>query len=211
MFSTIKFHKTDGGYAKTKLGDITLETRGDCGIRAIAVATDLPYSVVYNRLFRLQTAWSKNNAFAKQPIVQSLYDQVLVSYINRYIPNYERLELDSWLDIPHKGTFIVKCSDSSAGHLSCVKDLVFYDNLIPLHFTISYGLKVGDIPEACCKLCKSKKRKKLYYVSKSDLPPSADDIKFKPGRWFCKRCLRTTGKTRYIHKHNRYDKGEKKR
>ena len=173
---------------------------------SLSIATNIPYSVVYNRLYRLQGFWVDKNNFAKCPILDGIWEQVFVSYLNRYYQNYLKAKVDNWADIPKNGTFIFYLDK----HMSCVIDGVINDTWIPLSNTPKYLIEIKERCRIKCTLCECET--KLYFMCESDLPRTCEEIEFNNGKWFCSGCLNDLGKTfqDYISPMNIYDYGNKK-
>ena len=114
--SQMKFQENDGGRSEAGLEP----THGACAVRAIAIATGLPYQQVWDELY---AACKKDNPQHQGTAVP---EPPLRKYMDSMGWHWQELGLSLSLDqLPQEGTFVAMIP----GHLATVIDGVFHDTL----------------------------------------------------------------------------------
>lgn len=112
----MKFQFNDGGREQAGLEP----THGACAIRAIAIATGLSYTTVWDTLYAICKEKNPNHTGT------SVDEDALNVYMQQLGWQWQELNLSLTLDkLPNEGTFIVMIP----GHLATVINGVFHDTL----------------------------------------------------------------------------------
>lgn len=112
----MKFQYNDGGREQAGLEP----THSACAIRAIAIATGLPYTKVWDSLYAICKKKNPNHTGT------AVDEDALNVYMNSLGWQWQELNLSLTLDeLPTEGTFVVMIP----GHLATVIDGVFHDTL----------------------------------------------------------------------------------
>ncbi len=121
--------RSDGGRAAAGYRG----TAGDCVVRAIAIAADLPYDVVYDELARRAraTRLRRNRVSPREGVAKQVYEPYLRDLGFRWIPTMRIGEGTTVHlrrgEIPARGRLVVRLSR----HLAAVIDGVVHDTYDP--------------------------------------------------------------------------------